>query len=60
MRAAINVLLLIVLIALLAFNWLASNDVEKRNFEFLPNMVSSVPYDAYARNPNFADGKTPQ
>ena len=58
MRTAVNVLLFIVLITLLSLNWVLGSDPETRNFEFLPNMVGSVPYDSYARNPNFADGKT--
>lgn len=29
-------------------------------YEFLPDMVRSVPYDAFAPNPNFKDGKTLQ
>lgn len=31
-----------------------------RNLEILPEMVDSVPYDAFAPNPVFADGKTLQ
>ncbi len=30
------------------------------NVEFIPEMVHSVPYDAFAENPNFSDGKTLQ
>lgn len=33
-------------------------DVSKRNFEYAPDMVGSVPYDAFAPNPNTPDGKT--
>jgi mono/diheme cytochrome c family protein len=34
------------------------HDHTRRNFEFLPEMVDSVPYDPQDENPNFADGMT--
>lgn len=58
MSAITNALLFIVMIALLLLNWVMRIDPAKRNFDVLPNMVESVPYDTFARNPNFADGKT--
>ncbi|HUP62011.1 MAG TPA: cytochrome c [Thermoanaerobaculia bacterium] len=58
MRALANTLLFLALVALLSLNWLMRSDPAKRNVEILPNMVESVPYDTFARNPNFADGKT--
>ena len=33
-------------------------DVSQPNFEYAPDMVSSVAYDAFAPNPNTKDGKT--
>jgi mono/diheme cytochrome c family protein len=54
----VNIALLAVLIALLAVHWALRRDSGVRNFELLPGMVASVPYDAFSRNPNFADGKT--
>jgi mono/diheme cytochrome c family protein len=57
-RTILNVVLLLLTIALLSMNWLIRSDVATRNFDLLPNMVTSVPYDSFARNPNFADGKT--
>jgi mono/diheme cytochrome c family protein len=33
-------------------------DPRGRSLQVLPDMVESVPFDAYAANPNFADGKT--
>jgi len=33
---------------------------DRRNFELLPEMVDSVPYDTFAPSPVFADGKTLQ
>ena len=58
MRVLINVLLFVIIIALVSLNWLMSSDPAKRNVEVLPNMVDSIPYDSFARNPNFADGMT--
>lgn len=58
MRAMINVLLLLALIALLSLNVLMTHDAAKRNVDVFPNMAASIPYDSFARNPNFGDGKT--
>lgn len=58
MRTAVNSLLFVAAIALLSLNWLMRGDPSRRNFEVLPDMAASVPYDSFARNPNFADGKT--
>lgn len=33
-------------------------DETKPNYEYAPDMVSSVPYDSFAPNPNTPDGKT--
>lgn len=57
-RIAINTLLFIVTVALLSLNWILRSDPAKPNVEVLPNMVDSIPYDAFDRNPNFRDGKT--
>lgn len=37
-----------------------THDHTQRNFEFLPGMVESIPYDAQDPSPVFADGKTLQ
>ncbi len=58
MRVVVNVLLLAITIALVSLNWLMRSDPAKRNVDMLPNMVDSVPYDSFAKNPNFADGMT--
>ena len=58
MRTAVNVLLFVATIALLSLNWLLRIDPAQRNFEVLPDMAASIPYDAFAKNPNFADGMT--
>ena len=60
MRTAVNVLLFLALVALLALNFLLRSDPAQRNVDVLPDMVRSVAYDSYATNPNFADGKTLQ
>ena len=54
----LNTLLFFALIVTVGLNWVAGSDLSEPNVEFLPEMVHSVPYDAFAHNPNFADGKT--
>jgi len=39
-------------------HFVAPMDHSLRNYEVMPEMLVSVPYDAQAENPNFADGKT--
>lgn len=58
--AKLNITLLVALIVLVALNVIVDVDYTKRNREFLPEMVRSVPYDSYTENPVFADGKTLQ
>jgi mono/diheme cytochrome c family protein len=58
MRTLLNVALFIVTVALLALNFVMRSDPAKRNVDVLPDMVRSVPYDSFAQNPNFGDGKT--
>jgi mono/diheme cytochrome c family protein len=58
MRTLVNVLLFVVLVGLLSLNFLFRVDPSRRNIDVLPDMASSVAYDSYAGNPNFADGKT--
>lgn len=60
MRSGINIILLIALIAVISSTLLLRREFTERNLEFLPGMVESVPYDALAQNPNFADGATLQ
>lgn len=56
----LNILLFLALMATVGLNWLAGRDTSQPNLEYLPEMVHSVPYDAFAANPVFADGKTLQ
>ncbi|HXG58510.1 MAG TPA: cytochrome c [Thermoanaerobaculia bacterium] len=58
MRTAVNAALFCVMVALLSLHWILRDDPARPNVEVLPNMVDSVPYDAFDRNPNFRDGKT--
>jgi mono/diheme cytochrome c family protein len=61
MRATIvNSLLLVLVTGLLSVNWVTRSDPAKRNFEVLPDMVASVPYDSFSANPNFRNGQTLQ
>ncbi len=57
-RTIVNATLFILTVALLSLNWILRSDPADRNFEFLPDMVESVPYDSFAANPNFKDGST--
>lgn len=59
-RTIVNVLLLAGTLAALGASWMLHPDNTRRNFEVLPGMVSSVPYDSFAQNPNYRDGKTLQ
>ncbi len=56
----VNILLLCALIASFGLNFGAGQDASQPNREFLPEMVHSIPYDAFSPNLNFADGKTLQ
>ncbi|HYM12917.1 MAG TPA: cytochrome c [Bryobacterales bacterium] len=57
---ALNALLLAALAGSAALNWIARRDPARPNLDFLPDMARSARYNAFAPNPNFADGKTLQ
>ena len=59
-RRVLNAALLMLLLGLIAFNWAATPDSSKPNFEFLPQMAHGPRYSSFAANPNFPDGKTLQ
>ncbi len=59
-RIILNLALLFALVFSVGVNWLVRGDGSKPNREFLPQMAHSPRYNAYAPNPNFADGKTLQ
>ncbi len=56
----LNLLLLAGLILAGLLNWAVEWNTAEPNFEFLPEMVRSVPFNSFSANPNFADGKTLQ
>ena len=59
-RLALNSAVFLLLLSLLGVNWWAAPDQSRPNFEFLPQMAHGARYNAFAANPNFADGKTLQ
>lgn len=59
-RSTVNLALLVALASVIGLTILTRREFTARNVEFLPNMVTSIAYDAYASNANFADGKTLQ
>ncbi len=56
----LNALLAVALAAVLGLGWLLAGEPTARNFEFLPQMVTPVPFESFSSNPIFADGKTLQ
>ena len=56
----LNVGLAVVLLASLGVNWAVRWDSALPNRDFFPDMVRTVRYNAFAPNPNFADGRTLQ
>lgn len=59
-RRALNTVLLVALLASLGAVWALRLDPGRPNREFLPEMVRTQRYNAFAPNPNFPDGKTLQ
>jgi mono/diheme cytochrome c family protein len=59
-RAALNVTLLLVFLVSLGLHWVFYPQPSRPNREFIPEMVRTPRYNAYAANPNFPDGKTLQ
>ncbi len=59
-RTGLNRMLLVVIAILVLLAWFLRRDVAQPNYVFTPEMVFSIPYDSYASNPIFADGKTLQ
>jgi mono/diheme cytochrome c family protein len=56
----LNVGLAVAVLASLGVNWAVRRDSTLPNRDILPDMVRTVRYNAFAPNPNFADGKTLQ
>jgi mono/diheme cytochrome c family protein len=59
-RRTLNLVLGAVFLASLGLNWVARPNPSRPNREFIPEMVRTPRYNAFAANPNFADGKTLQ
>jgi mono/diheme cytochrome c family protein len=59
-RGTLNLLLLVLFLSSLGVNWAAHPRPWQPNREFMPEMVRTPRYNAYAANPNFPDGKTLQ
>ena len=59
-RRRLNYLLLLVLIVLVAVNFLALRNPSQPNREFLPDMAHSSAYTSESANPNFRGGETLQ
>lgn len=58
-RKGMNRLLLALLLMTAVASWAMKRDVSEPNYLYIMDeMVHSVPYDAFAENPNFPDGKT--
>lgn len=55
---ALNTVLLLLFLVLLGANALLRHDSTVPNHEFLPEMVRTARFNAYAANPNFPDGQT--
>ncbi len=59
-RVVLNAFLLAMLIASVTASWLLIPNPARPNFEFLPQMAHAPRYNAFAPNPNFANGATLQ
>jgi mono/diheme cytochrome c family protein len=59
-RVVLNGFLCLAVIVSVGASWIFSSDPTRPNFEFLPQMAHSARYNAFAPNPNFADGSTLQ
>lgn len=56
----LNSILLLAVVAILALNWGLEFDPTKRNYDFLPGMVTAVSYESFTENPVLAGGVTMQ
>lgn len=55
-----GVLMVVLALVLFANLALGHRSFEQRNYEFLPTMSHSVPYNSFSSHPDLADGKTMQ
>jgi mono/diheme cytochrome c family protein len=56
----INLFLVVLMLGAVVLTLGIKRDTALPNYEFLPEMVHSIPFDAFAANPVFPDGKTLQ
>ncbi len=59
-RFLINIILLLILILIVGMTWMLKRDYTTRNYEMLPGMVDSVPFDSQSENKNFRNDQTLQ
>jgi mono/diheme cytochrome c family protein len=59
-RTILNAFLLMALVMSVSLSWLLTPNDARPNFEFLPQMAHAQRYNAFAPNPNFANGATLQ
>ena len=55
-----NIALAVILVLVVFVTFFLKTDYSKPNYEFLPDMKYSQAYDAYSKNPHFANGRTLQ
>ena len=60
LRVMLNIALLLAALGLVIGNWALLPDRTRPNYEFLPDMAHAPRYNAFAPNPEFADGQTLQ
>lgn len=58
--AKLNWALLVLVVGIFALNWGLEPDPTRRNFNFLPGMVTPVAYESFTTNPVLAGGVTMQ
>ena len=58
--ARLNLMLLAALAVCLLLIFTTGRDFSRPNIEFMPDMAHAVPYESFAPNPVFRDGKTLQ
>jgi mono/diheme cytochrome c family protein len=59
-RLLLNRILLVILLVTVAIHFAIDRDIGRPNYEFLPEMLESTPFDAFAANPVFSNGRTLQ
>lgn len=59
-KSFLNLTLAVSIVVLIVVSWMIGGNTEEPNYEFLPGMLYSIPYDTFAANEHFPDGKTLQ